>query len=42
MGLRSGAAVSAQLQKLAQQLQTDPLLRKQMAAIATELKNARR
>jgi hypothetical protein len=42
LGLRSGAAVSAQVQKLAQQLQTDPLLRKQMAAIATELKNARR
>jgi hypothetical protein len=41
LGLRSGAAVSAQLHKLTEHLKMDPLLREQMADIAAELKNAR-
>jgi hypothetical protein len=39
LGLRSGAAVSAQLHKLADKLKTDARLRKQMTEIAAELKN---
>ncbi len=38
VGLRSGAAVSAQLRNLAQRLSTDPSLRRQMAALVAELK----
>jgi REP element-mobilizing transposase RayT len=38
LGLRSGAAVSAQLQKLAQRLPTDARLREQITAMAAELK----
>ncbi len=41
LGLRNGAAVSAQLHKLAEQRETDSLLREQMADITTELKDAR-
>jgi len=41
LGLRSGAAVSAQLHKLANEIKTDPRLPKQMAAIVTKLKEAR-
>jgi putative transposase len=41
LGLRSGAAVSAQLHTLAEQLPTDRRLRRQMAAIAAGLKQAR-
>jgi len=41
LGLRSGAAVSAQLHTLTERLKTDPRLRRQMADIATELKHAR-
>ncbi len=41
LGLRSGAAVSAQLHKLAEQVKTDPRLHRQVAAIAATLKNAR-
>ncbi len=41
LGLRSGAAVSAQLHTLAKQLKTDSRLRGRMAEIATELKHAR-
>jgi DNA-directed RNA polymerase specialized sigma24 family protein len=37
LGLRSGAAVSAQLQKLSEQLDTGLRLRKQVAAIAAQL-----
>ena len=42
LGLRSGAAVSAQLQNLAQRLSTDPALRRQMAALAAQLKTGGR
>ena len=42
LGLRSGAAVSAQLHNLAQRLSTDSSLRRQMAALAAELKTAGR
>lgn len=41
LGLRSGAAVSAQLRKLAEQVQSDPRLRRQMAALIGTLKKAR-
>jgi putative transposase len=41
LGLRSGAAVSAQLRKLAEQVQSDSRLRRQMAAIVGTLKIAR-
>jgi putative transposase len=41
LGLRSGAAVSAQLQKLPGRLNEDPHLRKQVARIAAQLKAAR-
>jgi len=41
LGLRSGAAVSAQLHKLAEQVQSDPRLRKEIAAIVAQLKHAR-
>jgi hypothetical protein len=41
LGLRSGAAVSAQLHKLAEQVQADPRLHRQIATIAAALKNAR-
>jgi putative transposase len=40
LGLRSGAAVSAQLQKLPEQLDADPRLRKQVEAIAAQLRAA--
>ena len=39
LGLRSGAAVSAQLHRLAEKLKTDTRLRRQMTDIAAELKN---
>ena len=42
LGLRSGAAVSAQLQNLAQRLSTEPALRRQMAALAAALKTGGR
>jgi REP element-mobilizing transposase RayT len=42
LGLRSGAAVSVQLHRLAQQLETDRRLQKRVTAIAAELKAARR
>lgn len=38
LGLRSGAAVSAQLHNLAQRLSTDPALRQQMATLVAALK----
>ncbi len=41
LGLRSGAAVSAQLHTLTEQLETDRRLRRQIADIATQLKKAR-
>jgi len=40
LGLRSGAAVSAQLRKLANEIKTDPQLHQQMAALVTKLKEA--
>lgn len=40
LGLRSGAAVSAQLRKLTEHLKTDARLRRQLADIAAELKNS--
>jgi len=42
LGLRSGAAVSAQLHKLADRLKRDPRLQKRVTAIAAELKASRR
>jgi hypothetical protein len=42
LGLRSGAAVSAQLRQLAEQVTTDRRLRRQMAAVVAQLKAARR
>ncbi|MCX5647448.1 MAG: transposase [Phycisphaerae bacterium] len=41
LGLRSGAAVSAQLHKLAEQVKRDPRLHQEMAEIVAKLKNAR-
>ena len=41
LGLRSGAAVSAQLGKLAEHVKADPRLPQQIAAIAAALKNVR-
>jgi hypothetical protein len=41
LGLRCGAAVSAHLQKLSEQLNADPRLRKQVVAIAAQLQAAR-
>jgi len=38
LGLRSGAAVSAQLHRLAEKRKTDARLRRQTADIAAELK----
>jgi len=38
LGLRSGAAVSVQLHRLAEELKRDPRLQKRVIAIATELK----
>ena len=40
-GLRRGAAVSAQLHKLAEQGKSDPCLHKEMAEIVAQLQNAR-
>ena len=40
LGLRSGAAVSAQLRKLTEHLKTDARLRRQMTDIIAELKNS--
>jgi len=42
LGLRSGAAVSAQLHRLAERLKRNPRLQKRLTAIASELKAARR
>ncbi len=42
LGLRSGAAVSAQLHQLAEQVTTDRRLRQQMAALVAQLKDTRR
>ena len=41
LGLRSGAAVSAQLHKLAEQVKSDRRLRKELAVIVAQLKHAR-
>ena len=42
LGLHSGAAVSAQLRKLTERLESERRLRKQVAAITAELRNASR